>query len=164
MRFRAPTFISAAAAALLITATPASAEKAVDDCFNGKLSVQEVLDACATFIASGSDDKKLLIRAHSVRALGYSATGSLDKAMKEMDLAVELDPKRANSYFMRAAGHDAKRDYSKAIADLDEAISINDKDADYYLLRGIVYSHTNDLDKALADLNKKVELDPKATN
>jgi len=160
MRFRASTLISAAAAALLITALPASAEETVDPCFNGKLSVQEVLDACAAFIAKGSDDKKLLIRAHSVRALGYSATGSLDKAMKEMDAAVAIDPKRANSYFMRAAGYDAQRNYDKAIADLDEAISLNDKEADYYLLRGLVYSHKNDLDKALADLNKKVELDP----
>src|SRR5680860_1513427 len=136
MRFGASTLVSAAAVALLAASIPASAEEPVDPCFAADGSVKEVLDACAAFIAKGSDDKKLLIRAHSIRAMGFSATGSLDQAMEEINAAVDIDPERANSYFMRAAGYDAKKDYDKAIADLDKAISLNDKDADYYLLRG----------------------------
>lgn len=163
MRFCASTLIPAATAMLLLTAIPASAEKPADLCFDAKGSVQEVLNACADFIAKG-EDKKLMIRAHSIRAMGYSATGNIDEALKDMDAAVKIDPKRANSYFMRAAAYDAKRSYTKAIADLDEAINLNEKDADYYLLRGIIYSHKNELDDALADLNKKVELDPEAMN
>ena len=147
---------------LALAAVPATAEeKPEDPCFDGKLSIKEVLTACEAFIAKGSDSKKLLIRAHSVRALGLSATGNLDKALDEMTAAVEIDPKRANSYFMRAAGYDAKKNYDKAIADLDTAIGLNDADADFYLLRGRVYARKNDFDKALADMNKKVELDPK---
>ncbi|ODR97293.1 hypothetical protein AUC71_04165 [Methyloceanibacter marginalis] len=138
MRLRAFPPISAGllAAALAFASLPAAAEdKPMDPCFDGTLTVKEVLDACEAFIAKGNDDKKLLIRAHSVRALGFSATGQLDAALDEMSAAVAIDPKRANSYFMRAAGYDASKDYDKAIADLDTAIGLNDGDADYYLLR-----------------------------
>src|SRR5690606_34370276 len=107
MRLRAFPPISAGllAAALAFASLPAAAEdKPIDPCFDGTLTVKEVLDACEAFIAKGNDDKKLLIRAHSVRALGFSATGQLDAALDEMSEAVAIDPKRANSYFMRAAG------------------------------------------------------------
>ncbi len=93
MRFRASMLISAAAAALLVAAVPASAAEAENDpCFDAHGSVKEVLDACADFIAKGSDDTKLLIRAHTIRAMGLSATGSLDEALDEMTAAVEARP------------------------------------------------------------------------
>ena len=132
-------------------------------CFTGKGSVKEVLDSCEEIIAKGSDDTKEMIRAHSVRAMAFSALGRIDDAIAEMDKVVALNPERANSYFMRAAGYDANKDYDKALADLDKAISLNDKDADYYLLRGIVYGHKGELDKGIADVDRKIELDPKAT-
>ena len=146
------------ATALLTAPATAKDEAPSDPCFDGKLSIKDVLDACQAFIDKGNDDKKLLIRAHSVRAMGLSATGNLDDAMDEINAAVAIDPKRANSYFMRAAAYDAKKDYDKAVADLDTAIELNEEDADYYLLRGVVYSQKNDYDAALTDLNKKVEL------
>jgi len=146
MRFRAFHLVSAGtvAAALLVAAVPARAadDAAADTCFDAKLTVKEVLDACQAFIDKGSADKKLLIRAHSIRAMGFSATGSLDKALGEMNAAVEIDPKRANSYFMRAAGYEASKDHDKALADLNTAIGIDDKDADFYLLRGTGKSMT----------------------
>ena len=70
MRLRAFPPISAGllAAALAFASLPAAAEdKPMDPCFDGTLTVKEVLDACEAFIAKGNDDKKLLIRAHSVR-------------------------------------------------------------------------------------------------
>ncbi|MBM3543893.1 MAG: tetratricopeptide repeat protein [Alphaproteobacteria bacterium] len=146
------------------TVTPEQSDEPADPCFDAKGTVKDVLDGCAAFIASGTTDKKKLVTAHSIRAMAFSATGNLDAALVEMNAAVEINPERANSYFMRAAGYDAKKDYDKALADLDTAIGMNDKDGDYYLLRGEVYSHKGDFDKALADLNEKVKLDPEATS
>ena len=152
------------ATALLTPPATAKDEAPSDPCFDGKLSIKDVLDACQAFIDKGNDDKKLVIRAHSVRAMGLSATGNLDAAMDEIYTAVAIDPKRANSYFMRAAAYHAKKDYDKAVADLDTAIELKEDDPDFYLLRGLVYSQKNDYDAALTDLNKKVKLDPKTTN
>jgi tetratricopeptide (TPR) repeat protein len=189
MRFRAPRRLPASAAlvAALLIALPglanaadeadannqpveeqgaskeAGASEETRPCFTGKGSVKEVLDSCDEIIAKGSRDTQELIRAHSVRAMAYSALGRIDDAIVEMDKVVALNPERANSYFMRAAGYDAKKEYDKALADLDKAISMNDKDADYYLLRGIVYGHKGELDKGIADVDRKIELDPKAT-
>ena len=154
--FSPGTVLSAGLLAAALFAAPATAKEdaAADPCFDGKLSIKEVLDACQAFIDKGSDDKKLLIRARSVRAMGLSATGNLDAAMEDINAAVEIDPKRANSYFMRAAAFDAMKDYDKAIADLDQAIDLKHGDADYYLLRGLVYGKKNDFDAALANFNK----------
>ena len=72
-------------------------------CFTAEGSIKEVLDACAAFIASNPDDKERLVTAHSVRAMGFSATGKYDDAVSETTMAIEVDPAQANSYFMRAA-------------------------------------------------------------
>jgi tetratricopeptide (TPR) repeat protein len=138
--------------------------KETNICFTGQGSIKEVLDACSAYIAAGPGDKEHMVIAHSVRAMGMSATGDYDGALAEMTAAVETDPARANSYFMRAAAYETKKDYDKAVADLDKAISLDAKQGDFFLLRGIVYRDKNDLDKALADMTEKVKLDPELTN
>ena len=130
--------------------------KETNICFTGQGSIKEVLEACAAYIATAATgDKQHMVIAHSVRAMGMSATGDFDGALAEMNAAVDTDPGRANSYFMRAAAYQAKKDYDKAVADLDKAISLDATQGDFFLLRGIVYRDKNDLDKALVDMNQK---------
>jgi tetratricopeptide (TPR) repeat protein len=168
MRFRAPRMSLSAAVltgALLLAALPVQAQaEETNPCFTGDGSIKEVLDACAAYIASGSTDNDHLITAHSVRAMGFSATSDFDAAIADMDEAIKIDATKSNSYFMRAAALAAKKDYDKAIADLDEAVRIDAKHGDYYLLRGIVYRDKGDLDRALVEFNQKVTLDPDASN
>src|SRR5919108_5347265 len=99
MRFRATCSLLpaafAGAIALAAFLSPASSEE-TDSCFTGDGTVKEVLDACAAYIASGSTDTDQLIRAHSVRAMAFSAVADMDAAIAEMDEAVKLDAKRAN--------------------------------------------------------------------
>ena len=149
--------------------TPAPTNQAVTDgiqsnpCFNGKGSIKEVLDACAAFIAKGSDNTDLIVAAHGNRALGLSATRDFDGAVAEMDEALRLDPKEPNLYFMRAAAYRAKKDFDNAIADVDEAIHLDAVRGDFYMLRGLIFSDQGDLDKAIAELDQKVKLDPKSS-
>src|SRR5262245_47690256 len=160
MRFRAFTLNCAVTGALAAgLASPAAAEE-TSPCFSGDGSIQEVLDSCAAYIASGSTDKDKLITAHSVRAMAFSATKNLDAAVAEMDEAVEIDAAKPYPYFMRAAAYEAKKDYDKAIADLDQAIKLDPSHGDFFLLRGIVYRDKGDLDRALTEFNEKVKLDP----
>ena len=133
-------------------------------CFTGEGSIKEVLDACAAYIASNPGDKDRVVTAHSVRAMGFSATGKYDDAITEMTTAIEVDPAQANSYFMRAAAYETKKDYDKAIADLDKAVGLDATRGDFFLLRGIVYADKGDLDRALTEMNEKVRLDPDLTN
>ena len=158
MRFRAPTLVSpslALAGALLFAALTGQARaEETDPCFTADGSIKVVLDACAAYIASGSTDNERLITAHSVRAMGFSATGDLDAAVAELDAAVKIDPAKPNSYFMRAAAYEAKKDYDKAIADLDEAVRLDATHGDYFLLRGIVYRDKGDFDQALIAFNE----------
>ena len=166
MRFRALNIVSCAAlaGALAFAASPAAQAEETNPCFTGEGTVKEVLDGCAAFIASGSTDKDQLVRAHSVRAMAFSAVRNIDAAIAELDEAVKLDATKPNSYFMRAAALAAKKDFDKAIADLDEAIKLDGKHGDFSLLRGIVYRDKGDLDRALTEFNEKVKLDPDAAS
>jgi hypothetical protein len=65
-------------------------------CFTGRGTIKEVLDACATFIASGSTDKDRVVAAHGNRAIGLSATRDFDGAIAEMNEAIRLDSSEAN--------------------------------------------------------------------
>ena len=162
MRFRASHIICGAALAGALALAPAQAEE-TNPCFTGDGSIKEVLDGCASYLASGSTNKDQMITAHSVRAMAFSAIGKIDDAISELDEAVKIDTTKPNSYFMRAAAYEAKKDLDKAIADLDEAIRIDAQHGDYFLLRGIVYRDKGDLDRALVEFNEKIKLDPDQT-
>ena len=63
-----------------------------------------MLDACAAYIASGSTDKDQLVRAHSVRAMAFSAIRDLDAAIAELDEAVKIDADQAELLFHAGGG------------------------------------------------------------
>ncbi|MGD8879255.1 MAG: hypothetical protein PVJ24_03205, partial [Methyloceanibacter sp.] len=94
-KFFAGSVLTAGLLAVALLAAPAAAKDELPSgpCFDGKSTIKEALDACQKIIDAGGDDKKLLIRAHSVRAMGLSATGSLEAAMAEINAAVSIDPK-----------------------------------------------------------------------
>jgi tetratricopeptide (TPR) repeat protein len=169
MRFRPRKVLlrySALLAGALLLASfsgPTRAEESNDACFDPKGSIKEALDACAAFLASNPTDQDRIVKAHTIRAIGLSATDNVDGAIAELDEAIRLDPTRANSFFMRGAAYEAKGEHDKALTDLDEAIRLDPTPGDFYLMRGIVYNQKGDLDRAIAELDQKVKLDPEST-
>src|SRR4029078_4969237 len=120
MRFRASRILigTASLAGGLLFAAPSQVRaEETNPCFTGDGSIKEVLDACAPYIKSGSTDNDPLIKAHSIRAMGLSATGDFAGAVSEMDTAIKIDATKANSYFMRAAASAAHKDYHKTLTD-----------------------------------------------
>src|SRR6476659_1283019 len=85
------------------SSAPSAASVEQNPCFTGKVSIKDVLDACAAFIASGSTDTDKIVAAHGNRAIGLSATKDFDGAIDEMNEARRLDPQEPNLYFMRSA-------------------------------------------------------------
>jgi len=163
MRFRASRILIGAASlasALLLAASGQVRAEESNSCFTGDGSIKEVLDACEAYINSGSTDNDRLIKAHSIRAMGLSATGDFDGAVSEMDTAINIDATKPNNYFMRAAAYAAKKDYDKAITDLDKAIEMDAKHGDFFLLRGIVYRRKGQPTDGNADLSLAQKLEP----
>ena len=59
-----------------------------------------------------------------------------DKAIKDYDEAIRLDPKDAIAFIDRGYAWSAKEDYDKAIKDYDEAIRLDPKNAPAFDNRG----------------------------
>ncbi len=84
------------------------------------------------------------------------------QAIKDLDRAIELNPKDARAYFIRADKYRELGDYRQAIQDLDRAIALDPKYALAYILRGLVFSMLRDYRQAIKDYDRAIELDPKS--
>jgi lipoprotein NlpI len=91
----------------------------------------------------------------------YASKKDMDKAIKDYDEALRLDPKFGLAYVSRGMALAGKKDFDKAIKDYDQAIKLNPKDAYTFVFRGIAWSGKEDLDKALKDYDEAIKLDPK---
>ena len=59
-----------------------------------------------------------------------------DKAIRNYDEAIRLDPQNVRAFVFRAFAWSDKKDYDKAIRDADEAIRLNPNDAVVFIGRG----------------------------
>src|SRR5262249_47557919 len=65
--------------------------------------------------------------AYAFRGLAYIKTGDYDRAIRDYDEAIRLDPKFVRAYEERGAAYSWKGDYDRAIRDYDEAIRLDPK-------------------------------------
>jgi len=82
-----------------------------------------------------------------------------DKAIKDFDQAILLDPNCAPAYYERGR---IRPDKDGAIQDFDQAIRLNPDNAVYYLRRGEIWSSAyykkRDYDKAIEDFDQAIRL------
>ena len=84
-----------------------------------------------------------------------------DKAIKDYDEAIRLDPKDAEAFVYRGITWKEKGELDKAFKDFDEAIRLDPKDAWAFVNRGMARHKKKEYDKALKDYDKAIGLDPK---
>jgi tetratricopeptide (TPR) repeat protein len=94
------------------------------------------------------------------RGQALSALGELDKALKDFDEAIRLDPKLFAAFTERGSVWYAKEDYDKAIADYNEAIRLEPKYSSVFYNRGLAWNAKQDFDKALKDFDEAIRLNP----
>jgi tetratricopeptide (TPR) repeat protein len=95
------------------------------------------------------------------RAVTYRNLRQYDKAIADLNKAVELDPKNVQAWNDRAVNYVDLHQYAKALADLTKAIELDPKCAFALFHRGYVYNELHQYDKALCDLNLAIDLDQK---
>lgn len=91
-------------------------------------------------------------RAISCRCWAYMAANELDRALKDAEEAVRLNPRAAAWKNNRGEVHLKRKDYDKAIA---EFTALLDEDPDYFFAlynRSEAYIRTKKFDKALQDI------------
>ncbi len=97
---------------------------------------------------------------YSNRGAYYSSLKSYEKAIDDLNKAIELDPNNSQFYLDRVNRYLSLMSYEKAIDDCNKAIELDPNNAEFYLGRGICYFFLKSYDKAIDDLNKAIEFDP----
>ena len=90
--------------------------------------------------------------------------GKTEKALKDFNRAINIDPTHHDGYLGRADTLNAMGHYEESIEDYNKALGIKPSMAEAYVNRAIAYSHLGIYEKAIADYEKGLELDPKIDN
>jgi tetratricopeptide (TPR) repeat protein len=83
-----------------------------------------------------------------------------DRAMRELDRAIEQNPNDGDAYYKRGLALAQKGQFSRAIGDFDQAIRANPADAEAFNNRCFVRAVLNELQRALQDCNESLRLRP----
>jgi tetratricopeptide (TPR) repeat protein len=94
------------------------------------------------------------------RGNAFAALGQYDRAMRDLDESVTLDPRNAGGYVNRALVLGKQGDGAAALKDYEEALRIDPKQWQAYYNRARAYLEEGAIDRALADLDAVIEQRP----
>jgi len=94
------------------------------------------------------------------RGYTYGILKQYEKAIKDMNKSIELNPDYYHSYHTRATCFFEKGQYAEAIKDYNKSIELKPNLAVSYYSRGGVYLKLKQYDHAIRDYNISIELKP----
>ncbi|MFC5269547.1 tetratricopeptide repeat protein [Adhaeribacter terreus] len=121
---------------------------------------QAVIDACSQLIQSFPEYKNGL--GYKKRAQYYTQMQMPDRALKDWNEAIALEPKNAENYAGRGYAYFWLQKQQQALADYNQAIALKPDFAEAYAHRAQLYTDSLvQLNTALADIDKALQLDTK---
>lgn len=143
---------------------PLSSEQALELAHQGilKANAGNVSKAVELFDASLKASHGKNVKALLNRGKVFLLQGHLDRALRDLDKAIKLDPECVDAYVVRGTIHRLRGDFSKAIKDLSKAVSLNPDNTDALTNRAAVFFDTGEHEKALVDLGRIIQLKPRA--
>lgn len=90
--------------------------------------------------------------------MGYRDRQEYDRAIKDLNSAVKLDPQFVAAYLNRGDLHAERKEYQRALEDFSSAIRIKSDYADAYTNR-VLQLTTGAIDLAIADFDRALSLD-----
>ena len=143
--------------AIGVLATPARAD---DDATCHNASGEVAIAACTRAIASGRYSGIELAKLHTSRGVELKRKGDLDGAIKDYDVAIELNPNDLFAFNNRANAWRDKGDLDRAIADYGAAVRLDADYASAFTNRGLVYERKQDYPHARADFKAALAAAP----
>jgi curved DNA-binding protein CbpA/Tfp pilus assembly protein PilF len=91
-------------------------------------------------------------------AIEWIRKGDLDRAIADLERAIELAPGDAKAYRQRGNAWGLKGDVDRALSDYDRALRLAPNDSAVFHDRGLMWQRNKELDKALVDLDRAVRM------
>ena len=117
------------------------------------------IGGCTAIIQLEQETTNDLATAFYNRGNAYSTKGDNDRAMRDYDEAIRLNPKFSDAFYNRGRAYRAKGDNDRAIQDFDEAIRLDPNDTLAFLDRGRTYQRKGDTDRATQDFEQAFRID-----
>jgi tetratricopeptide (TPR) repeat protein len=96
-----------------------------------------------------------------LKALGYQGLHEGERALEELDRAIETEPEDGGNYLFRSNLYsNLFADSGRALTDLNRAVQLDPGSAWFLLTRAWLHLTENRIDQALADAGRAGELDP----
>jgi len=94
------------------------------------------------------------------KGIQYVNKGMYEEAIKELDRAIQINPRSDRAYYNRARAYAAKGAVQQAITDYSKTIDINwvASIQSAYNNRGLLYEKLGNFDSALSDYTKGIEV------
>lgn len=151
-----------------IAASPAlcstARERMITECDDDK-NPDRAIVACKALIASDTETHDGLIVTHIALGYAYFLKEMWGQAIREFDVALDLDVDGSHSYrilLLRGVAHSANCQLDAAIADANRAISLKPGEATPYFNRGLVWLRKGDRKRARADFAQAHQMKPDA--
>lgn len=116
--------------------------------------------ACTILIEGKKVTGHALAETYSNRGAAYIQKKDYDRAIKDLDEAIRIEPEVGFFYGNRAIAHFFKDDRQRAAADFDEQIRLAPNAARSYTYRAIMHEKLGRRAQAIADYNKAISLEP----
>jgi F-type H+-transporting ATPase subunit a len=157
---RAINFVALAMAALsTFTTVSFSQEARLGQCIGSNQEGR--IEACSKIIAKGRHESKSnRFAAYLIRSEAYRAGGDLDRAIVDVEHALQLDPKSAQAYAVRAALFYDKGAHERAVAGYTQALALQPRFVPALLGRADAFRDRKQWDPAIADYGRVLDIDP----
>ena len=93
------------------------------------------------------------------RAEIYLNLGQNDKAIEDMNKAIELHPKNTSALNMRGGFFAKIGRQREAMADIEASLKIDKNNLEGYFVRGLVYADLGKYEEAIKDFDKVIQMD-----
>jgi len=126
----------------------------------GTISVDLQINGCTVLINSGALSPQGLAVAHNTRGNAYSRKQEYDRAIRDYDDSIRLDPSYSKAFNDRGVAYQKKVELDRALADFDEAIRLTPSYAIAFANRGQTFQKNGDFDRAAKDYSEVIRLQP----
>jgi tetratricopeptide (TPR) repeat protein len=146
------------AAVLLLLSGEAAGADDFKTCASG--APDYAIMACTNLIEGGKLDKREQAVAYTNRGVAFRIRGGVQRALADLNRAIELDSSLAPIYANRGLVYMYMGEPDPALADFNRALELDPNNPAFYLNRGAVHQRLKDKDRALADYTRAIELQP----